>query len=308
MTTCRFISHQEITDADFPLQDVYDLVLEGFRLHGLGQSENPPKQAVHTRPRAFMHAMPAYLPTKDIAGTKLVSVYPDNPEKGLDSTTGIVVMMDPGSGITTAIVDARWLTNTRTAMVSIVTAKLLAKSNPVFGIVGATGASGRAHIEAICEFYPGSRVLVNSRNEQRCTELIEAYRERDTSPILRMDQEAVVKECDVLVVCTSRLPQPIFKSEWLHAGQIVLNVHTQGWPSDITDHVDRVSCDDRRQVMDPLNGLIGTYPRLNPDFELGEVVAGTHPGRESWDHTIFCVNYGLAVFDILVADYILSRI
>ena len=143
MSLPRSVSGQDIAAARFPRHDVYDLVLEGFFLHSRGEYEMPPKQGVHTRARSFMHAMPAYLPTKNLAGTKLVSVYPDNAERGLDATTGIIVMMDPETGIVCDIVDAGWVTSTRTAMVSMVDAKFLAKDNPVFGIVGATGRCGR---------------------------------------------------------------------------------------------------------------------------------------------------------------------
>jgi ornithine cyclodeaminase/alanine dehydrogenase-like protein (mu-crystallin family) len=86
----------------------------------------------------------------------------------------------------------------------------------------------------------------------------------------------------------------------------VLNVHGRGWPPGFTSLVDRISCDDRRQLLDPTGGLTDVYPNLNPDFELGDVVAGQHPGRESSTHTIFSFNYGLAIFDILVADYVLT--
>jgi len=304
----RLVSAEQIAAAGLPLQDVYDLVIEGFKLHASGEYECPPKQGVHTRPDAFMHAMPAYLPTKDLAGSKLVSVYPDNPAKGLAATTGLIMMMDPDTGVITDILDAQWVTNARTAMVSMVTAEHLAKSNPVFGLVGATGACGQAHIEAIATIFPGSRVLINSRSQERCEAVVSDYLNEPCELVVTMDQEALVKECDVLIVCTSRLSQPIFQFDWLHAGQSVLNVHAGAWPGEITEQIDRVSCDDRAQVLDPTNGLVGSYPALDPDFELGAVVAGEHPGRESPDHIIFSFNYGLALFDLLVADRILAVI
>ena len=217
-------------------------------------------------------------------------------------------MMDPDTGIMTDTVDARWATNTRTAMVSMVDTRFLAKAKPVFGIIGATGNCGRAHIEAIATIFPGSTVIVNSRSQERCEDLVRGFEDFPCELIIGMNQEAVVKECDVLIVCTSYLPQPIFKAEWLSAGQNVLNIHARGWPANITSFVDRVSCDDRRQLVDPTGGITDTYSNLDADFELGEVVAGAHPGRESEQHTILSFNYGLAIFDILVADYILRNI
>ena len=61
-------------------------------------------------------------------------------------------------------------------------------------------------------------------------------------------------------------------------------------------------------IMHPEHGLLQVYPGLNPDVELGEVVTGTSAGRESPEQTIFSFNYGLAIFDILVANRILHAI
>jgi alanine dehydrogenase len=62
MRHISFISAEQIREACVPLKTVYDLVLKGFRLHGLGLYENPPKQGIHTRHGAFLNAMPIYLP------------------------------------------------------------------------------------------------------------------------------------------------------------------------------------------------------------------------------------------------------
>jgi alanine dehydrogenase len=303
------VTHEDILEAGLPLSEVFKLVQHGFSLHGQGLYENPPKQGLHPRPRAFMHAMPAYLPSLDIAGTKLVSVYPDNPAKGLDATTGMVVMMDPDTGLSKAFVDAMWITNIRTAMVSMVATKWLSpKENPVFGIVGATGASGRAHIECIAEMFPGAEVLVNSRSLERCEQVLKDFSPLDCVMRVEMNQEALTKQCDVLVVCTAKLLEPIFKPEWLHPGQNVLNVHAMGWQKDIWRHVDLVSCDDWKQLSDPTNGVTLHYEGMTVDFELGQVVTKKHPGRTDDRQVIFSFNYGLAIFDVLLADWILRRL
>ena len=110
------------------------------------------------------------------------------------------------------------------------------------------------------------------------------------------------------LVCTAHLAEPILKAEWLGAGQNIVNVHMRGWFPDVLASVDLVSCDDRRPVIDPRNGLVALYPGLDPDLELGQVAVGARPGRESADQTIMSFNYGLGIFDILVADYVRTRI
>ena len=304
----RIVSAAEIAASGVQLRDVYELVLEGFRLWAGGQAECPPKTGVHTRPGAFVHAMPAYLPTKDIAGTKIISVYPGNAARDLATTNGIIVMIDPETGIPTCILDAGWITSVRTAMVSMVDVRFLANPDPTFGIIGATGVTGRAHIDAITAIYPGSRVLVGSRSAARVANLLADYADSACRLEPVGSDEAIVCGSDIVIVCTGHLPQPILKAEWLHPGHNVLNVHSRGWPTDVLASVDRVSCDDRRPITHPEHGLLQVYPGLDPDFELGEVIAGTRAGRENSEHVVFSFNYGLAIFDILVADCILRAI
>ncbi len=304
----RTVMDEQIRAADLPARAVYDLVRKGFELHGRGQFEFPAKQGVHTRPGAFTHAMPAYLPSENLAGTKLISIYPDNAARGLSPSNGVIVMMDPDTGVVSTILDATWITNIRTAMVSMMDAAYLANPDPVFGIVGATGGTGRAHVGAIAAVFPGSRVLVNSRSRERCDALVADFPEYDGQLVVTMDQEALVKGCDVVIVCTSHLARPILQPEWLRPGQNVLNVHTRAWPARVLDAVDVVSCDDRRQVLDATNGLTDVFPDLSPDVELGQVVIGTQDGRTSPTQTIMSFNYGLPIFDLLVADYVLRSL
>ena len=304
----RILTDQDIAAASLPLMDVYDLVVEGFRLHGRGEFECPPKVGIHTRPGAFTHAMPAYLPTKDLAGTKLVSVYPDNPARGLPSLNGLILMLDPETGMVTDQIDAAWVTKVRTAMVSMVDATWLANPDPVFGVVGATGVTGRAHLDAIATVFPGSRVLVGSRSPERLRNLLADFAAAPIEIVATPSDEAIVRECDVVIVCTAHLPEPILKAEWLRAGQNIVNVHMRAWAPDVLASVDRVSCDDRRPVIDPRNGLVDLYPGLMPDIELGRVLVGAEVGRDSAEQTLMSFNYGLAIFDILVADYVRTRV
>ena len=192
----RILTDQEIAAASLPLRDVYDLVVEGFRLHGRGEFECPPKVGIHTQPGAFMHAMPAYLPTRHLAGTKLVSVYPDNPARGLPSLGGLILMMDPETGMVTDQVDAAWVTKVRTAMVSMVDARWLGNPDPVFGVVGATGVTGRAHLDAIATVFPGSRVLVGSRSPDRLRSLLADYAAAPIEIVAAPSDEAIVRESD----------------------------------------------------------------------------------------------------------------
>jgi ornithine cyclodeaminase/alanine dehydrogenase-like protein (mu-crystallin family) len=94
---------------------------------------------------------------------------------------------------------------------------------------------------------------------------------------------------------------------WTRGAQRI-NVHMRAWSPDVLASVDLVPCDDRRPVIDPRNGLVDLYPGLMPDIELGRVLVGAEVGRDSAEQTLMSFNYGLAIFDILVADYVRTRV
>ena len=80
------------------VRDVLEAVDEGFRLKGQGKTEMPPKPGIHPRPDCFIHAMPAYVRGKEVAGLKWVSGYPPNVAKGLPYITGLLVLNEPNLG------------------------------------------------------------------------------------------------------------------------------------------------------------------------------------------------------------------
>ena len=80
------------------------------RVIGEGRVEMPPKPGIHTRKDAFIHAMPAYIPSLESAGIKWVSGYPENQKKGLPYISGLLILNDPETGIPISVMDATWIT------------------------------------------------------------------------------------------------------------------------------------------------------------------------------------------------------
>ena len=100
------------------MAETIPIVEDAIREHGLGETENPPKPGIHPR-KAFIHAMPAYIPSQEAAGMKWISGYPGNQAKGLPYITGLMILNDPETGIPTAFMIpsrgslAGWIENGR---------------------------------------------------------------------------------------------------------------------------------------------------------------------------------------------------
>ena len=144
-----YLSLKDIQGLSVPMGQIMGWVEEALRLKGLGKTEMPPKPGIHTRPDAFIHAMPAYLPDLKAAGMKWVSGYPDNFKKGLPYISGLLILNDPETGIPIAVMDSTWITAMRTGAVTAVAAKYLARPDASdIGIIGC-GVQGRSNLEAL---------------------------------------------------------------------------------------------------------------------------------------------------------------
>ena len=131
-----YLSREDVEAVDLSMADIIAALEEMFREKGQGKVEMPPKPGIHTRPDAFIHAMPAYIPSLEAAGMKWVSGYPGNQARGLPYITGLLVLNDPLTGIPLAVMDATWITAMRTGA-----AAQVAASARIGGIAAAGAAA-----------------------------------------------------------------------------------------------------------------------------------------------------------------------
>src|SRR5512139_1149472 len=94
-----YLSRADVASAGLGVSAMIGLLETAFREKGHGRIEMPPKPGVHTRPDAFLHAMPAYIPAMQAAGIKWVGGYPDNHTRGLPYITGLLVLNDVDTGL-----------------------------------------------------------------------------------------------------------------------------------------------------------------------------------------------------------------
>jgi ornithine cyclodeaminase/alanine dehydrogenase-like protein (mu-crystallin family) len=122
-----YLSRADVESIGMPMTEIIDLLEKAFREKGKGRVEMPPKPGIHTMPDAFIHAMPAYVPSMRSAGIKWVSGYPGNFQRGLPYISGLIVLNDVETGIPYAVMDCTWITAMRTGAASALSAKYLAR-------------------------------------------------------------------------------------------------------------------------------------------------------------------------------------
>jgi len=256
----------------------------------------------------FMGLMPAYRATPaPIYSLKAVCIAPGNAARGLDSHQGFVALFDGETGETRALVNAAAITSIRTAAVSAVATRLLARpESRMLAILGA-GIQARAHLEAMRAVLPFERVRVWSRTPGRAAELNGVEEAASAAEALA--------DADVVVTATSAR-EPILRREWLKNG---VHVNAVGSSIKSTRELDTATMAaaalyvDRREstvneagdYLFPLaEGAIGPE-RIRG--ELGELLNGTVDGRRSPSELTVFKSLGLAVEDLAAAEFVLRR-
>ena len=98
-----YLSRSDIEAINLPMADIIVALEAMFVEKGQGKVEMPPKPGIHTRKDAFIHAMPAYIPSLEAAGIKWISGYPENQAKGLPYISGLLILNDPETGLPVAL-------------------------------------------------------------------------------------------------------------------------------------------------------------------------------------------------------------
>jgi ornithine cyclodeaminase/alanine dehydrogenase len=278
---------------------------------GHGRVEMPPKPGIHPgEGDNFIHAMPAYIPSMNSAGLKWVSGFPENYKRGLPYITGLLILNDPETGVPLAVMDCEWITAMRTAAATAVAARRLARpESAVLGVLGC-GVQGRTNTEALNVHFPLERVMaydVSDKAVSRFTEEITSHFGLQVTPV-DSPREAVMG-CDLIVTAGPILKKPhaTIKPGWMDEGAFASLVDFDSyWHPEALKQVDKFCTDDIPQLLHYKE--VGYFQDIPPIFaDLGELVAGLKPRRQSAEERNVACNLGLAMDDMATAPTIYKR-
>jgi ornithine cyclodeaminase/alanine dehydrogenase-like protein (mu-crystallin family) len=312
MTTHQilYLSQADVTKVNLDMATVIDLLESAFREKGLGKVEMPPKPGIHTMPDAFIHAMPAYIPSMQSAGIKWVSGYPENQKRGLPYITGLLILNDAETGIPYSVMDCAWITAYRTGAASALAAKYLARPESKTAGILACGVQGRTNLEALKVLFPIERAYAYDIDPARQQNYVnEMSVKLNVEVIAVKEPKHAVVESDLVVTSGPILkhPTPTIQKDWLQPGAFGSAVDFDSyWTSEALSQFDRISTDDHAQFQYYKSvGYFQTTP--DPYADLGEIVAGLKPGRQGPKERTLAMNLGLAMDDMAVAPEIYRR-
>ncbi len=266
-------------------------------------------------PNAFA-VMPTYSAALRASGAKLITVYPDNHGTALESHQGIVTLFDGMNGSLLAIMDAASITAIRTAAVSAVATRLLARERAdTLAILGA-GVQARTHLDAMMAARPFTSVRVWSRTPAHARALAERASSRHgvAASVAKDAAEAVRGAHVICTVTASR--DPVLHGEWLAPGAHV-NAVGASLPTAReldTDAVrrSRIFVDRRESALNEAGDLIlamkeGAIGADSILGEIGELLIGTRKGRASDSEVTLFKSLGIAVEDLACAHDLYRR-
>jgi ornithine cyclodeaminase/alanine dehydrogenase len=302
--TVLYLSRKDVETLNLPMQEIIDALEMMFKEKGDGRTEMPPKPGIHTRPDAFIHAMPAYIPSLQSAGMKWVSGYPDNQRMGLPYITGLLLLNDPETGVPIAIMDCTWITAKRTGAATAVAAKYLARPDSTTVGIVACGVQGRSNLEALTCLFKIKKVkaydLYPEIAERYAREMSKAL-DVAIEPVKRLAE--AVQGLDLVVTSGPILkhPKPLIEPGWLAEGAFASPVDFDScWKGESLRQINKLATDDLMQMRYyRQEGYFKETPE--PYADLGEIVGGLKPGRESSKERTMSINLGLALDDMATA-------
>lgn len=305
-----YLSRKNVEAVQLPMREIIDALAEMFTEKGLGHVEMPPKPGIHTRTDAFIHAMPAYIPSLHAAGMKWVSGYPANPARGLPYISGLLILNDPESGVPLAVMDCTWITAKRTGAATAIAAKHLARPDSASVGIVACGTQGRSNLEALACLFKLQKVKAYDLYPDVARRYAREMRER-----LGLDVEAVdtlpaaVRDLDIVVTSGPILkhPTPPIPPGWLAPGSFASLVDFDSyWQGAALREIDKLATDDHAQMnYYRREGYFRETPMAYAD--LGELAVGSKPGRETPQERTATINLGLALDDMATAIRIYHR-
>ena len=266
--------------------------------------------------QAFFGIMPACVPALDAMGTKLVTVFERNAVRGLPTHLATIVLLDPSSGALVAIVDARYITEARTAAVSAVATGLLARPDAgVLALIG-SGVQARSHLDALAHVRALREVRVWSPDPARRRSFVERAAPPAACRLVEATSARAAVDGADLIVLVSAARQPVVHGEWIRPGAHICAVGAcrpdQREMNTALVRGARVFVDSRTGALAEAGDLLipiaeGAITPGHIAGELGELAAGRIAGRGSPDEITIFKSLGMAVEDVAAAHLAFTR-
>ena len=300
-----------------PMRECMERMESALETLDRGDAVNPLRHVMRLPGEmGLLGLMPGYLDEPKSLGLKVVSIFPHNEGSEYDSHQGIVLLVDPRTAVPTAVMDASEITAIRTAAVTGVATRLLARRDASDVAILGSGVQARTHLEAMRVARDIRRVRVFSPTRANRETFAEHEGRRHGIEVQACESaREAVEGADVVCAVTSSR-EPVVLGEWLQDGA---HVNAVGASVPTAREVDtacvvrsRLFVDRRESTFNEAGDFLiareeGAIGDDHIQAEIGEVLLGKHPGRRDESEVTLFKSLGLAVEDLAAADHVLRR-
>lgn len=302
-----------------PMDRCIDLMEEALAGLAHGNAANPLRSMLlmpfETPVPSVLASMPAALGDPPALGIKVISVFPGNHGTGIESHQGFVLLFEPEHGSPVALIDAIAITAIRTAAVSGLATRLLARPDATELAIIGSGTQARSHLQAMRAVRPIARVRAWSPHRDR----LEAFAAEAGDDGVRVeatsDARSAVDGADIVCTVTAS-STPVVEGAWLADGT---HLNAVGSSQAVNRELDndavarsRLFVDRRESAQNEAGDYLiplreGAIGQDHIVAEIGEVAAGMAEGRRSADEITLFKSLGLAIEDLAAARWIHQR-
>ncbi|MBY0494809.1 MAG: ornithine cyclodeaminase family protein [Cyanobacteria bacterium] len=312
----RLLTEQQVHSL-LPMPDLIAAMESALAKFSAREVLQPVRSVLTVGPtKAYFGLMPAYVPTPASLGAKLVTVFGENHKRNLPSHLATILLLDPETGALQAIMDGRYITEARTAAVSAVSARFLAKPDAsTLAIIG-SGVQARSHLEAYQLVRQLKQVRIWSPKQRSREQFVEDMSGHAPIPIVAAESaEAAVRGADLIVLVTSS-PTPVIDDAWVSKGAHVVCVgacrpNQQEMPPALVAR-SRLYVDSKAAAIVEAGDIVMNiaaklFDESHIRGEIGELVLGRVDGRRTADEITVFKSLGMAVEDVVAADLVFRR-
>jgi ornithine cyclodeaminase/alanine dehydrogenase-like protein (mu-crystallin family) len=305
--TVLYLDRETIASIDLPMKRIVEVVEVALIEKAHGRVQMPAKHWMEPRPTRWFGGMSSLVPKLGYAAMKWQSGSTENAAHGLPYITGMLFLSSIEHGVVAAVMDSTWITQQRTAAASAIAVKYLARKDATTYAMLGCGLQARSHLEAFRHVMPGlSQVVAYDVDPEAAAAFAREVQLAGFRSTVVDSPRAAVESADIVVTggpIQPNLPRTI-EANWLRPGLLGVTIdYDCYWKPEALAAADCLLTDDFGQIEHIKEyGYFVGCPR--PHAELGSVVAGLRPGRETPQQKIIVMNMGVAVEDVATAKEI----
>lgn len=302
----------------FTMKDSILAVKRAFEIYSNGASDIPLRTRIDIEKHSGVSLfMPGYVPDIDLAGIKIVGVFPNNREYGKPVVPANMILVDAISGEVCCMMDGTYLTELRTGAASGAATDLLARKNSKIATVIGTGGQALAQVEAILAVRDIEELRVCGRDFEKAKRFSYFIKESlGIDVVAYQNIEKAIKNADIVTAVTTS-DKPVFDGNWISKGTHVNGVGSymasmQELDANLMINADKIFVDSRVSALAEAGDLVipirqGLISEDKITGEIGAALSGDICAREYESEITVFKTVGMAVLDIVTAGAIYKK-